>query len=80
MLLGRELNIAKYFMQILIRFGSWKNRKCQKGIRCMSVLVYMYKKKNLMSFNKTQPLPLFRMKTYCKPQAIFSVCYTFYTV
>ena len=36
----------------------------------MSVLVYMYKKKNLMSFNKTQPLPLFRMKTYCKPQAI----------
>ena len=36
----------------------------------MSVLVYMYKKKNLMSFNYTQPLPLFWMKTYCKPQAI----------
>ena len=50
MLLGQELNIAKYFMQILIRFGTWENTKCQKGIRYMSVLVYMYKKKNLMSF------------------------------
>ena len=74
MLLGLELNkhqdlktwisLAKYFMQILIRPGSWENRKCQIGIRYMSVLVY--KRKSLVSFYKTQPLPVFLMKTYCK--------------
>ena len=70
MLLGRVLNIAKYFMQILIRFGSWENRKCPKGVRYMSVLVYMYKKKNLMSVYENATSSPISDETYCKPQAM----------
>lgn len=49
MLLGRELNIAKYFMQILIRFGSWKNRKCQKLYGVRQYLYTCIKKKPLQN-------------------------------
>lgn len=62
MLLGRELNIAKYFMQILIRFGSWKNRNIKKVYGVCQYLYTCIKRKTLWVLIKRNLFPYFGWK------------------